>query len=186
MEFTMKNPARESGLHAAPSERAGFGFVDFWRLLSVLLVALVVGLAFAHVLERPAKMDYDARLYTTLQQTLYREWGPPNFGGFLEPAAILATLVSAFLVRRNRPVLWLTLVAGALLLLAFPIVFMWIVAPVNHQFLSSAPGQAPPGWADLRVRWELGHAIRFVLQLVALALLVASLQVEQRWPRELR
>jgi hypothetical protein len=161
-----------------PSGR--LSLVDLWRLLSVLLVALTLGLAFAHVMERPAKMDYGAALYTTLQQTLYRAWGPPNFGGFLEPAAIVATLLSAFLVRRNRRAFWLTVAAATLLLLAFPVVFAWLVAPVNHEFLSSLPGQAPTGWVDLRARWELGHTIRFVLQLVALSLLVASLQVRHR------
>jgi len=150
------------------------------RLVTILLVALVLGLAFAHVLERPAKMDYDGRLYSTLQRTLYREWGPPNVGGFLEPAAIAATLVLAILVRRERRVFWLTVGAGVVMLLAFPVVFFWIVAPVNAVFLSGAPGTVPANWTELRSQWELGHTVRFVLQLIALALLVASVEVGER------
>jgi hypothetical protein len=34
--------------------------VKSWRFVTLLLVALLTGLAFAHVLERPAKMLYDA------------------------------------------------------------------------------------------------------------------------------
>jgi hypothetical protein len=42
-----------------------------WRFVTILLVSLLLGLAFAHVLEWPAKMRYDAALYITLQKTLY-------------------------------------------------------------------------------------------------------------------
>ena len=63
---------------------------------------LLLGLAFAHVLEWPAKMRYDAALYITLQKTLYVAWGPPNVGGILEPAAILATISLAFILRKRK------------------------------------------------------------------------------------
>ena len=43
--------------------------IQIWRFVTILLVALLMGLAFAHVLERPAKMQYDAQLYITLQKT---------------------------------------------------------------------------------------------------------------------
>ena len=48
------------------------------RVTTLILAALLQGLAFAHLLERPAKMQYDATLYTTLQKTLYAQWGPEN------------------------------------------------------------------------------------------------------------
>ncbi|CDH44406.1 exported hypothetical protein [Candidatus Contendobacter odensis Run_B_J11] len=47
------------------------------RFATTLLVAQLLGLAFAHVLEQPAKMQYDAALYITLQKSLYVNWGPP-------------------------------------------------------------------------------------------------------------
>ena len=37
------------------------------RFATILLVALLSGLAFAHVLEQPAKMQYDAALCIALQ-----------------------------------------------------------------------------------------------------------------------
>lgn len=40
------------------------------RFATILLVALLSGLAFAHLLEQPAKMQYDAALYITLQKSL--------------------------------------------------------------------------------------------------------------------
>jgi hypothetical protein len=52
--------------------------VRSWRFVTLLLVTLLLGLAFAHVLERPAKMQYDAALYVTLQKTLYVARRTPN------------------------------------------------------------------------------------------------------------
>ena len=41
--------------------------------------------------------------------------------------------------------------------------------------MAAAPGTIPTDWMALRDRWEMGHAIRFALQLTALGLLVLSL-----------
>lgn len=149
------------------------------RLVTILLVALLLGLAFAHVLERPAKMLYDAAFYLTIQKTLYVAWGPPNIGGILEPAAIFATLLLAFFLRkRKNHVFWLTLCAGFALLLAFPVVFFAFVAPANEFFLTATPTSIPPNWMESRTNWETGHVIRFVLELVALNLLLLSIFLE--------
>jgi hypothetical protein len=108
--------------------------LQIWRFITLLLVALLLGLSFAHVLERPAKMAYDGPLYVTLQRSLYVMWGPPNVGGILEPAAILATVVLAVGVRRRPRALSLTIAALVALLAAFPVVFLWFVEPTNIAF----------------------------------------------------
>jgi hypothetical protein len=149
-----------------------------WRFVTILLVALLLGLGFAHLLERPAKMLYDAAFYLTLQKTLYVAWGPPNIGGILEPAAIFATLLLLFFVRKNKRAFWLTLCAGTALLLAFPVVFFVFVAPANEVFLTATPTSIPPNWMESRTSWETGHAIRFVLQLVAFSVLLLSVFFE--------
>ena len=46
--------------------------IRIWRLITLLLVALLTGLAFAHVLERPAKILYDAALYITPERLTIR------------------------------------------------------------------------------------------------------------------
>ena len=149
--------------------------LKLFRFATILLVAPLCGLAFAHVLELSAKMQYDATLYITLQKSLYVQWGPPNIGGMLEPSAIAATGVLAFFLRRSKRGLWLSLGALFALLLAFPIVFFWLVAPANAGFLAATLPSIPPNWTDLRSNWEMGHAIRFALQFAALSLLVLSL-----------
>ncbi len=145
------------------------------RFSTILLVALVSGLAFAHVLEQPAKMQYDAALYIQLQKSLYIQWGPPHIGGVLEPLAIAATGLSACFMRKSKRNLGFFLGALLLLLLAFPGVFFWLVAPANAAFLAATPSNVPQDWMDLRSNWETGHAIRFGLQFASLGLLVLSL-----------
>jgi Domain of unknown function (DUF1772) len=152
--------------------------LKLFRLGTLLLVSLLSGLAFAHVLERPQKMQYDAALYITLQKSLYVQWGPPHLGGVLEPSAIAATGLLAYVRRRSRRGPWLTLGALLALLLAFPIVFFWLVAPANAGFLAATLPSIPADWTDLRSNWETGHAIRFGLQFAALALLAWSLVLD--------
>jgi len=41
-------------------------------MVAVVLAALTMGLAFAHTLELPRKLDYDAATWTQLQHSLYR------------------------------------------------------------------------------------------------------------------
>jgi hypothetical protein len=148
--------------------------VRTWRFITLLLVTLTLGLSFAHTLEMPAKLEYDGPLYVTVQQTLYRWWGPPLVGAFLEPSAILATAVLAFLVRRRRRTFAVTLAATVLLLLAFPVVFLLAVEPANAAFRQATPQAPPTDWTRLRAQWEYGHAARFVLHLAAFAVLLWS------------
>jgi hypothetical protein len=148
------------------------------RFVTVLLVAMLSGLAFAHMLEQSAKMGYDAALYITIQKSLYVQWGPPNVGGILEPSAIVATALVAFFIRKSTRGLCLSLSALLALLLAFPVIFFWLVAPANAGFLAATLTSIPSNWEELRSNWEMGHAIRFGLQLVALGALVLSLALD--------
>jgi Domain of unknown function (DUF1772) len=135
------------------------------------LVALTLGLSFAHVLEWPAKAAYDAPLYLQLQTSLYAWWGFPGVGGVVEPLAVLGAAVLAVRSRRESGAAALAAAAG-LLALAFPVVFLWRVAPANAAFLGLQAGGSPPAdWMAWRDRWEVGHAARFALHLAAFALL---------------
>lgn len=146
-----------------------------WHVVTLVLVALVLGTSFAHVLQWPAKLQYDGPLYTRLQTTLYLLWGPPSPTGFVEPAALLAVLVLSALLRHHRPAFTLVAVAAGVLLLAFPVIFYWRVEPANEAFRTAAlAGTVPKDWVAWRTQWETGHAVRFVLHLVAFVLLAAA------------
>jgi hypothetical protein len=56
-----------------------------------------------------------------------------------------------------------------------------LVAPVNAQVaaaLRSSPETVPALWMRLRARWEYGHAIGFIIQLLGFGALVISVLVD--------
>jgi hypothetical protein len=69
-------------------------------IVAVVLAALTMGLAFAHTLELPQKLDYDAAIWTQIQHTLYRYFAV--IGGPLEVATIIAAVVFAVRARERR------------------------------------------------------------------------------------
>jgi hypothetical protein len=151
-----------------------------WQTVTMTLVALTMGTSFAHVLEWPAKLGYTGEFYLRLQTSLYAYWGPPRITGFVEPAAVLSVLCLAVLCRRRPVSLRLTRGAATCLLLAFPVLFFWRVAPANATFLHAAHAEIlPSDWNAWRTQWETGHAIRFVLHLIAFVLLAFSLTSER-------
>jgi hypothetical protein len=157
-----------------PPARLRGAAVRALRVLAVVAVGLLTGLALARLLEQPAKLHYDADLYLTLQKTLYAAWGAGS--GWLEPAAIMATLALAAVLHRERATFALTLGALGALLLAFPVVFLLFVAPANEVFRAATT--VPEHWELLRSRWEAGQVLYFA----ALCLLVIS--VVRDTPRE--
>ena len=149
--------------------------LDLLRVCATLLIALACGLAFAHVLEAPAKMADPAPFYIQLQNSLYVQWGPSQIGGFLEPLAIGATGLLAFLLWQQKLSFQFPLAGFVALVVAFPLVFFLLVAPANAALRAATVTAIPANWAELRNNRELGHALRFGLQFVALASLVLSL-----------
>jgi hypothetical protein len=95
------------------------------------------------VLERPAKMLYDAGSYVTVQKTLYEAWGPPNVGGILEPAAILATIILALCGQESRHS-HSRLAQRWRSCSLFPVVFFLFVAPANEAFRAATPTSVLP------------------------------------------
>lgn len=154
-----------------------------WRFATLLLAALSLTMESAHVLELPQKMQYDAQMYSAVNTTLYRYFA--YVGAFYQLGAIVAALALAFLVRRRERSFGWTGVGALGLVLAFA-AWLAVVAPVNGQVaeaLRTAPDSVPQLWMTLRMRWEVGHAIGFVLQLLGLSALIWSTLARDREPR---
>ncbi|HEY4459869.1 MAG TPA: hypothetical protein VGN81_36500 [Pseudonocardiaceae bacterium] len=134
---------------------------------ALLLTALTMGLEFAHVLEWPQKQSYPGWLYIRLQESLYVWFG--NLGGILYVLAVLSTVVLAILVRRT-----VVVVAAGSQVVAL-VTFLTIVYPVNLRLPVNSAGTVPADWTSLRDRWELGHAIGFVLFTASFVLLIGRL-----------
>jgi hypothetical protein len=149
----------------AGTQRAG--------IIAVVAAALTMGLTFAHTLELPQKLGYDAATWVHIQQSLYRYFG--LVGGPVEVAAVIAAVV--FAVRaRGRPGGRLASVGAACFVIALALWFA-VINTANAEIGSWAVDAAPSDWERWRGQWEFGHAAHFVLTLAGfLTLLVATAQ----------
>src|ERR1700751_1126956 len=82
------------------------------RRINIGFAVLVVLAPMAHVLELPNKLALDAELWLSVQQHLYRGWGP-FLGGPTEIGALLTSIWLAYLRRRSRTALAATVLASA-------------------------------------------------------------------------
>ncbi|MBX6320816.1 MAG: hypothetical protein IRY94_03220 [Rhodospirillaceae bacterium] len=144
------------------------------RLLSLLLVALTLGLAFAHVMEFPGKLRFDGPLWLTVQQNLYVAFGVAGAG--VEVAAILSTWLLVPLVRR-RPGFYWTLAAAISITVGLGVWFA-LVSPMNTVLDGWTPQTLPQDWTAVRNQWEFGHAVHCVLFLLGFGALAVALLVE--------
>ena len=159
--------------------------LEAFHILTVLLVAVGMGLALAHALEFPGKRRLGESAYREVQRIYY-----PGFtigGLFGEFGAMLALAVLLLVLPFGEPAFWLA--AVALVLLAIGHGIYWAVThPVNRVWTKGlktseaggaffrAGGRAQDtGWRELRDRWEWSHVARAALSFLALAAMAASL-----------
>ena len=147
-------------------------FLLTWRFIAFRLAALTLAMAFCHLLEMSPKMKYDAALYTTLQQTLYRNFGVP-LGAAIETGAVILTIVLAILNRKGGSTFFLTAITASCYVVAFVIWFVR-VAPANAEINKWTTTSVPANWTQWRNQWERAHALRAVLFLVGFSTLILS------------
>jgi hypothetical protein len=141
------------------------------RMVTLMCTALVAGLAFAHVLELPQKMSYDADEYTRLQHSLYAYFA--YIGGPLEVLSIVLAAVLALMLRRQGARFgWA--VAGTGLLAAGLAEWAAVVQTANSKMAGWTVGKVPAGWTAVRAQWEFGHLVHLILLGAGLAVLVWS------------
>jgi hypothetical protein len=145
------------------------------RFLTIMLTALSLSAAFAHLLEMPAKLKYDGTMWLSLQQTLYPMFG--RVSGVCEIGAVITSLVLVVAVRKRPKAFPWTLLGAFSVIVTHAIFWIW-VAPVNAVTALLTPETLPAAWASLRNQWEFAHASRAVLQIIALGALVVSILAE--------
>jgi hypothetical protein len=145
-----------------------------FRTVVMLLSGLTMGLTFAHVLELPQRLEYDAELWFALTRpnALYRYFGV--VGGPIEVAAVLGTIMLAAVLRHHRPSNRLAAVAALFHSTALA-TWIAVVAPANGAIGEWGDRGIPPDWETWRLRWESGHALSFVLLTVGFCVLVVTL-----------
>ena len=145
------------------------------RFLSLLLVALTLGMTFCHVMEIPGKLRLGGAAWLTVQHNLYVAFG--ILGAVIEVLAILATWVVVFLVRRRRPAFFWTLGAAICVTAGLADWFL-LVAPMNAALSGWTPETLPVDWTSYRNQWEVGHAIHAALFGLGFSALVDALLAE--------
>src|SRR5690606_25657962 len=114
------------------------------RFLAIMLTALSMGTAYAHLLEMPAKLNYDGETWLQLLQTLY----PPAFGtvgGASEIGAVIATIVLVLMIRKRRDAFRWSILAAACLIGSHAIYWIFI-APVNATLVPLTAETLPENW----------------------------------------
>jgi hypothetical protein len=150
-----------------------------WDAFTLILVALNMGAAFAHVMELPGKMRLAAPDYLKVQG-IYRAFGP--IGRFLEPGSVLAAALMTLGARR-RPAFPLSLVGTTLLGTALG-AWLAFVSPMNARMENWLTTSIPQDWTATRDQWEYAHATRFALQAAGFAaLLLAALSEAEHTPK---
>jgi hypothetical protein len=137
------------------------------RFLSLLLTALAMAPALAHLFELPNKIGLSGDDYLIVQQ-IYRGWASL---GIVVMAALVSTFLLAVMVRRQPRAFCLTLIAF-LCLVGTQALFWLFTYPANQQTHNWT--MLPANWTELRHRWEYSHAASAVLDVLALIALALS------------
>jgi hypothetical protein len=141
------------------------------EFLSIFLLGLVTGVSFSHLLQRGPKKTLSPAQFLAVQQVLLRNYGPV-IGG-LEMAALLSTLTVA-MISWARPVIPILATLAYACVLIMVIIWMVWINPINKTVNSWTADSLPSNWADVRDRWHLLHAIRFVLSAIAFSALIGA------------
>lgn len=135
--------------------------------LALMLTAIAMGLALAHLFELPNKIDIGATDYLIVQRS-YDNW---SVIGLVVPLAFVAVLALTLALRGTGAPFVLALIAFAVLVGELS-VFWGFIFPVNR---STENWTILPGnWEALRAQWEYAHAVRAVLYVLALGALLMS------------
>jgi hypothetical protein len=131
------------------------------HFVAIILTALALIPAGAHVLELPNKIGLDRDQYMTVQQ-IYRGWA---LAGIVLIAAMIANAVVAIATRPRKGPTLCAAAAAVFIAIGLAIFFTWTF-PANQA--TSNWTVAPADWSDLRRQWEYAHAANAVANLLAL------------------
>jgi hypothetical protein len=143
------------------------------QFLAVVLTALALVPAGAHLFELPNKIGLSQQDYFTVQ-AIYRGWA--LFGFVLIPA-ILANLAHAALLWPQRSAFWLALVGFLCVAGSLAVFFTWTF-PTNQATANWT--EAPGNWEALRTQWEYSHAVNAVLTFVGLCAATLAVLAAER------
>ena len=136
--------------------------------LALFSASVALGPALAHLFELLNKIKLSPADYLTVQQ-IYTGWA---FLGIVIASALISTFVLTILLRKERRPFVFSLI-GFLCIAGTQVIFWTYTYPANQ--LTRNWTSLPVNWEQLRLQWEYSHATSAVLNLFAVAALIASL-----------
>jgi hypothetical protein len=130
------------------------------QFFAVVLTALALIPAGAHLIELPNKIDMSRDAYFAVQG-VYSGWA---WFGIVDFAALVMNAALALKLYRQRPAFSFALAAALSFVLFFIIFFTWTF-PANQATINWTT--MPENWSDLRLQWEYSHAVNALVMLVA-------------------
>lgn len=107
-------------------------------------------------------------------ELLMRAWDDEVLFFYVLRTQVLLALALTFIAHTARSTPWWLALTSAVLLALIGLYSVLLPVPINNQVARWQPDTVPPNWRDLRRRWDILHAIRVAVLIVALTLLVAS------------
>jgi hypothetical protein len=138
------------------------------QFLAIVLTALALVPAGAHLAELPNKIGLDQEAYFAVQN-IYRGWA---LFGIVLFGTLAANLALAIMLRRQRAPFSLASAAFLLVAATLAVFFIWTY-PANQA--TSNWTVVPPDWQELRTTWEYAHATNAVLTFLALCAVTWSI-----------
>lgn len=137
------------------------------QFIALVLTALALVPAGAHLAALPGKIDLPAEAYFMVQ-SIYSGW---SLFGIALIGALLANLVLALALWRQRWPCRLALAGFALTSLTLAVFFIRIY-PANQATANWTV--VPAGWEALRAQWEYAHALNAGLAFLAFCCIVLA------------
>jgi uncharacterized membrane protein len=148
------------------------------RFANLFLVALLAGLLVGVFIVEVALLDVSASVYTAVEKPKHEVFEP--IMPVVNTLVIVSGLVVLLLIRdRKTWVFGLTAVGVACTIVATTTTLL-VNVPINSEIINIWSVSDPPAeWARVRDRWNLFHAIRTVLAVVALFCLLLAAMMPQ-------
>jgi hypothetical protein len=147
-------------------------YVSAWCLITLVIAALLLGTSFARTLEIGPARRYGGERWLEMQKHFYPSYAAA--AGIIEPLAIVAAAVLAFVLRDWRPSMLTAIAGAACLAMSFVFVSLISMTRVNARVSQWTGDALPADWESSRQRLEFAQILRFALHLAGFALLVLS------------
>ena len=151
------------------------------RFVNLFLVALLAGLLVGVFIVELALLEVSASVYTAVEKPKHEVFAPimPVFNTLVIVSGLLVVLL--LISDRKTWVFGLTAI-GVLCTIVLTTTTLLVNVPINSDIINTRSMKNPPAdWEQVRDRWNLFHAIRTVLAIMALlCLLLAELVPQPR------